>query len=202
MLSMLRSLLRKVYDRDEAVLRRLRRQGATVGRNVQIVDRSRLLYEPWYANLIEIQDGVVISAGVRLVTHDSSYANILGNLPIRYGRIVIEQNAYIGVNAIILPGVRIGESALIGAGTVVNRDIPARTIAAGNPVKVLSTLEEGLSRYREKMSGKGEDGVYYLDLGGSYRQMRERWGSETATEVLKQYARYQTSGTFDPSASN
>ena len=201
MLSMLRSLLRKVYDRDEAVLRRLRRLGATVGRNVQIVDRSRLLYEPWYANLIEIQDGVVISAGVRLVSHDSSYANILGDLPIRYGRIVIEKNAYIGVNAVILPGVRIGESALVGAGAVVNRDIPARTIAAGNPVKVLSTLEEGLSRYREKMNGNGQDSIYYLDLGGSYRQMRERWGSETATEILKQYARYRESGTFDRTAS-
>lgn len=193
----LKKLARKYYDRNEAFIRKLRRQGARVGKNVQIVDRAKLSYEPWYANLLEIGDGVVISSGVRLVTHDSSYANIAGDLPIKYGRVIIERNAYIGVNAIILPGVRIGEHSLIGAGSVVTRDVPPRSVAGGNPAKVLGTLEQGLSRYQERIVRNDAPGVYYLDLGGSYRQMHAKWGNKVADEILARYAAYRASGMFE-----
>jgi acetyltransferase-like isoleucine patch superfamily enzyme len=196
-ITLLKRIARKFYDRDKAFLDRLRKQGATVGDNVQIVDRFRFQYEPWCANLLEIGDEAVISAGVRLVSHDSSYANIVGDLPIRYGRIVIEKHAYIGVNAIILPGVTIGESSLIGAGSVVNRDIPPRSIAAGNPVRIVSTLDAGLARYQERVAADNVKGVRYLDLGGSYRQMRQKWGKDVATMILKKYREYMLAGEFD-----
>jgi galactoside O-acetyltransferase len=54
--------------------------------------------------------------------------------------IKIEANAWIGMNSIILKGVTIGEGAIIGAGSVVTRDIPAWTIAGGNPAKVLKEI--------------------------------------------------------------
>jgi acetyltransferase-like isoleucine patch superfamily enzyme len=55
----------------------------------------------------------------------------------------IGDNVWIGDSAIVCKGVRIGENCIIGAGSVVSRDIPANTIAAGNPAVVLKALEPG-----------------------------------------------------------
>jgi acetyltransferase-like isoleucine patch superfamily enzyme len=56
--------------------------------------------------------------------------------------VIIEDNVWIGSKAVILPGVRIGSRAVIGAGSVVTKDIPARCVAAGNPARVLRCLTE------------------------------------------------------------
>lgn len=54
--------------------------------------------------------------------------------------IVIEDDAWIGAGAIILDGVRVGKGAVVGAGAVVTRDVPAHTVAAGNPAQVVKTI--------------------------------------------------------------
>lgn len=56
--------------------------------------------------------------------------------------VVIEDNVWIGAKAVILPGVRIGHNAVIGAGSIVTSDIPPRCVAAGNPARVLRYLTE------------------------------------------------------------
>ena len=55
---------------------------------------------------------------------------------------VVEDWADIGTNAVILPGVRIGKGAIIGAGAVVNKDIPQFTVAAGVPAKFIRNRED------------------------------------------------------------
>jgi len=57
--------------------------------------------------------------------------------------IVIGDNVWLGVNATVLKGVNIGDNSVIGAGSVVTRDIPPNVIAAGNPCKVIKPLEAG-----------------------------------------------------------
>jgi acetyltransferase-like isoleucine patch superfamily enzyme len=57
--------------------------------------------------------------------------------------VIIEDNVWLGVNATVLKGVRIGENSVIGASSVVTRDIPANVIAAGNPCKSIRLLEPG-----------------------------------------------------------
>ena len=54
--------------------------------------------------------------------------------------ITVEDNVWIGGGAIILPGVRIGENSVIGGGAVVTKDIPANSVAVGNPARVIRTL--------------------------------------------------------------
>ncbi|MBE3070630.1 MAG: acyltransferase [Planctomycetes bacterium] len=54
----------------------------------------------------------------------------------------IGRNAWVGINVIILKGVTIGEDAVIGAGSVVTRDVPPRCVAAGNPARVIRRLDE------------------------------------------------------------
>jgi acetyltransferase-like isoleucine patch superfamily enzyme len=64
--------------------------------------------------------------------------------------VTIESNVWIGARAIILPGVRVGEGAVIGAGSVVSKDIPPYTIAVGNPARVIKDRNKNLtykSRY-------------------------------------------------------
>lgn len=59
-----------------------------------------------------------------------------------YGKpVTIGDRVWVGGRSVILPGVTIGHDAVIGAGSVVTRDIPARSIAAGNPCRVLRTLD-------------------------------------------------------------
>jgi len=56
--------------------------------------------------------------------------------------VVVKRNAKIGANATILPGVTIGENSLVGAGSVVTGDVPADSVAAGNPAKVIKKINE------------------------------------------------------------
>jgi len=56
--------------------------------------------------------------------------------------IVIEDNVWLGGGAILLPGVRIGRNAVVGAGAVVSRDVPANTVVAGNPARVIREIEQ------------------------------------------------------------
>lgn len=56
--------------------------------------------------------------------------------------VVIEDNVWIGGAAILLPGVRIGRNAVVGAGAVVSRDVPENTIVVGNPARVVREIEQ------------------------------------------------------------
>jgi acetyltransferase-like isoleucine patch superfamily enzyme len=55
--------------------------------------------------------------------------------------IIIEDNVWIGINAIVLKGVRIGQNSVIGAGSVVTRDVPPNCVVAGNPAQVIRSLD-------------------------------------------------------------
>jgi maltose O-acetyltransferase len=57
--------------------------------------------------------------------------------------IVIEDNAWLGGGAILLPGVTVGRNAVVGAGAVVTRSVPANTVVAGNPARAIRTIEQG-----------------------------------------------------------
>jgi len=55
---------------------------------------------------------------------------------------LIEESVWVGGGAILLPGVRIGRNAMVGAGAVVSRDVPANKVVAGNPARVLRVIEQ------------------------------------------------------------
>lgn len=89
---------------------------------------------------ITIGNDVFIGPKVNLITinHDPNPDNRSAT----YGRpIVIEDKVWIGINSTILPGVRIGYGAIVGAGSVVTKDVPAMTVVAGNPARIIKTIE-------------------------------------------------------------
>jgi len=92
----------------------------------------------WGSGGVEIGNNVMIASHVILtsVTHDYNNPSIRYSKLI-YKKIIIEDDVWIGAGAIILPGIKIGEGAVIGAGAVVTNNVEARTIVAGNPARVI-----------------------------------------------------------------
>lgn len=87
---------------------------------------------------ITIEDGAMIAANVQLISnnHDLHDRQLLLCKPVRICR-----NAWVGAGATILPGVTVGENAVVAAAAVVTKDVPANTIVAGNPAKIIKTIE-------------------------------------------------------------
>lgn len=117
------------------------RRGAviTIGDNTRI--NGACLHA--YAG-IKIGSNCLIAANVQVI--DSNGHDILFSDPSRRintsseGRpIIIEDNVWVGLNAIILPGVRIGQGAVIGANTVVSKNVPPMVVFAGNPGRVVNS---------------------------------------------------------------
>ena len=106
--------------------------------------------DPTHCFLITIGDDVTMSIRVTVMAHDASTKKTLDYTKI--GRVHIGNHVFIGANATILPGVTIGDYAVIGAGSVVTHDIPARTVAAGVPAKVICSVDEYVEKMRSKMN--------------------------------------------------
>lgn len=88
---------------------------------------------------VVIEDDVSIAANTQILTnnHDEQQHRILLCKPV-----VIKRNAWIGAGVTILPGVTIGENAIVGAAAVVTKDVPANAIVVGNPAKVMRMVEK------------------------------------------------------------
>ena len=93
--------------------------------------------------MIRIGDNVQIAPNVAIYTAGHPVHPATRNTSYEYGiDVTIGNNVWIGGNVVICPGVKIGDNAVIGAGSVVLRDIPAWTIAAGNPCRVIRKITE------------------------------------------------------------
>lgn len=112
-----------------------------IGNNVGI--SSALIFAD---NEIYIEDNVLIGAETMIIDtdfHGLAYDPELGRTEVKEGeRILIKEGAFIGTRCLILKGVTIGKGAVIGAGSVVTRDIPDGEIWAGNPAKFIREVEK------------------------------------------------------------
>jgi len=115
--------------------------------------------EPW---LISIGDRVTVTSGVQFITHDGATWLLRDEKGRRYRLAPIEigNDVFIGVNSIILPGVRIGNRVIVGAGSVVSRSIPNNCVVAGAPAKFIRTFDEyerrGLAEFRSNADIRGK----------------------------------------------
>jgi acetyltransferase-like isoleucine patch superfamily enzyme len=88
---------------------------------------------------IEFEDGCMAAPGLRIATinHDMNERHTIYT----YGKVTVKQNAWIGMNVTICPGVTIGKYAVVGAGAVVTKDVPDYAVIAGVPAKVIKMLD-------------------------------------------------------------
>ncbi len=84
---------------------------------------------------IEIAPRAVVAQEAYLSTGTHDFSRPM--MPLAVGKITIGEDAFVGARAFVMPGVTIGARAIVGAGSVVTRDVPADVIAAGNPCRVL-----------------------------------------------------------------
>lgn len=84
---------------------------------------------------IHIGENTLVAGGVKILSHD--HCKRVGNNQPFLTHTYIGKNCFIAVNAIILPGVKIGDEVIVGAGAVVTKDIPSNTVVAGNPAKII-----------------------------------------------------------------
>ena len=130
-----------ISDREGSIIK--------IGENT-FIDRSMIVS----AERIEIGDDVLIAGGCYIVDHNShslswekrrhdvknwfegkkDWANV------NRAKVVVKNRAWIGFNCIVLKGVTIGEGAIVGAGSVVTKDVPDYTVVVGNPARVLREI--------------------------------------------------------------
>ena len=108
--------------------------------------------------LVEIGDHVSIGAGTRFITHDGGvwvFRKDMPTLDVIAG-IRVGNNVYLGDECLIMPGVRIEDNGVVGARSIVTRDVPANVVVVGAPAKVVSSLDDYRRRSEEKgMATKG-----------------------------------------------
>lgn len=165
----------------------IRQRGGVVGADVFIGQDVHIDFD--YAFLLEIGDGAVISAKSMIELHDSSLPNVMGTSKLKVGRVRIGKRSYVGVNTVILPGVWIGDGAIVGASSLVNKNIPPREVWAGVPAKYICTVAE-LTQKREAMNNTDELANFEWigqpeKQGGDYEQRKEGFLSEVKRYFIK-----------------
>ena len=103
--------------------------GMDIGRDVRISMGARL--DKTNPKGVHIGDFTAITSGAAILTHD--FVNRL------HTDVYIGRNCFIGYGAIVLPGVRIGDSVIVTGNSVVGRDVPSNSIVMGNPARVVES---------------------------------------------------------------
>lgn len=131
----------------------LRKQGVKIGEGCEIHQHVDFGSEPY---LIKLGNHVRVTNGVRFFTHEGG-VYVLRHLyeecknADEFAEIEVGNNVHIGVNALIMPGVHIGDNCIVGAGAVVTHDIPDNTVAAGVPAKEICSIEEFYEKHKEQI---------------------------------------------------
>lgn len=126
------------------------------GRGLKIGNRSQLGHNAMIGPCVTIGDDVVMGPDIVIMTESHAFerldipVNRQGNLPTR--PVVIGHDVWIGTRVIILPGVTIGDQAIIGAGAVVTHDVPPRAIVAGVPARVIRMRGERMLNYADSLA--------------------------------------------------
>ena len=159
-------------SRDKLILDILGKRG----KNIQVTPpvyfdygKHTFIGDNFYANFdcifldvnhITIGNNVMLGPRVGLYTASHPIDKDVRNTGLEYGKpIKIGHNVWIGGNAVVMPGVTIGDNTVIGAGSVVTKDIPSDVIAAGNPCKVIRKINNSDKLYWKEKQKQYEENL-------------------------------------------
>jgi len=136
--------------RGQQDIEKLKKRGLKVGTNFKMMGST--IIDPSHCWHIEIGDNVIMAPKSHILAHDSSVGLFLGYTKV--ANVKIGNNVFIGANSTVLMGVTIGDNVIIGAGSVVTKDIPSNTVVAGNPAKIICSLDDFLEKERKFMNSE------------------------------------------------
>jgi len=125
--------------------------GARIGRNCNLCSHVFIENDVVVGDNVTVKCGVQLWDGVTLedevfVGPNATFTNDpfprSKIYPEKFGRTVVKRGASIGANATILPGITLGEGCLVGAGSVVTKDVPPGAVVAGNPARIIRHADE------------------------------------------------------------
>ena len=122
---------------------------------------------PMDPKLVKFHNNVYIAANVSFITHDASRNMLANKYNKKYatdlGCIEIKDNVFIGLGSIIMSNVLIEENCIVAAGSVVTKSVPANSVVAGVPARIIGTFEEFNSK-KEKLKEKYRIDATYDEL--------------------------------------
>lgn len=120
-----------------------------IGNNTYISPKAYLDHHK--KNTIEIGNNCYITRDCIILDHTQDKQG--GPLKlwggVKYGKVKIGDNVFIGVKSVIMPGVTIGDNVIIGAMSLVTKDIPSNSVAIGQPAKVVKKIEDVIPNFSE-----------------------------------------------------
>lgn len=168
------------HSGSERYIKQLRKGGVKIGKNCIIRGAHTARIDVSRPSLVSIGDNVDMNMYFQILTHDwacSVFRNKYHDFVNSSGKVTIGSNIYFGTNVTVLKGVTIGDNCVIGANSLVTHDIPANSVAAGTPCRVLCTLDA----YYEKRKAQGlEEAKEYV------RSIRDRFHREAKVEEMKE----------------
>lgn len=159
----------------------LRNLGMQIGEGTKFIlpiSNSIDVTRPW---MISIGEGCCITAGVTILTHDYGWSvckAVYGDIVGSAGLVTIGDHVYIGMHSTILGGVTIGNNVIIGANSVVTKSIQDNVVAAGNPARIIRTLDEYHDKRKKAELNEAVDMV---------RRYKEVYGKEPPIEVMREH---------------
>lgn len=175
------------FESSEEYIQYLRNKGATIGEDVHIYAPNHTLIDSTSAYLLSIGNHVRITQDVTILTHDYGWSvlkrassegfqagSVLGaRSPVEIGNCV-----YIGMKAIILRGVKIGDNVIIGAGSIVTKDCEPNSVYVGNPARRISSIE---AYYKKRVE------CQFAEAKDIALRYEKRYNRKPPKEILDEY---------------
>ena len=150
-------ILKKVYGHNyssDSFIAYLREKGVSVGEGTRFYVPKTNVIDISRPYLLTIGNYVRVTEGVKILTHGYDWSVIKRKNGIMYGsagKVTLGNNVFIGMNSIILKDVNIADNVIIGAGSVVTKDCSVAGVYAGNPARMLMSLDEYIEKKEERM---------------------------------------------------
>ncbi len=169
----LRARLKK-FIIEEQWLKDHVKAGMKIGEGCDI--HPGLIVDHSHCWLIEIGNNVTVAPQVYLLAHDASTKKYLNYT--KLGKVKIKDNSFIGARAIIMPGVTIGENAIIAAGSVVTKSVDENTVVGGNPAKFIMKTSELMDKHKAMMTSSKIYDKSWLIQNGITEAMKKEMSDE------------------------
>lgn len=143
------SLIKSKFERKRLGRRwaKLRQRGMGLGADVWLPASTWI--DPDYCFLISIDAHCGFGEECLILAHDAQMDEFLDGA--RIGSVRIRESCHIGARTVILPGVEIGPRTIVGAGSVISRSLPPNSVCAGNPARVICSIDEYLEKHRKRI---------------------------------------------------